>query len=382
MLPMPHRSPVRRMSATLAVSAASAAFLLAQTPDSLAYPINTSRPVVTGKLAVGQTLTATTGTWTDSTASPIARYEYQWRGCVDVEYCVIALQGEGDHLTIPAEVEGDQIALTVIAYDEEGKMGIGTAEETAPIPYTTTRYIVSEQVSGSGSVTGAADEQTGWLEALNLDCPGSCGEISYASGTSIELTAHPDSGASFVGWGGACLGVALTCSFIVSDNETVTASFTAASPPSGGPFVLPEGKEADEPGESGWPATGGAATGSDGVLGEREEAPALSVAHPPARLLGLHALHGHHLQAVVVCQQARACHLTLAVFSEAPNARLIASRSVVADQRRRTNIALTLDRAGVRLLARRRRLPATARLMLKVEGHWVSAGQAHLALTR
>lgn len=369
-----------RARAWLGLAICASAFLLAQAPSALAYPVSISRPTVTGRLAVGQTLTATPGTWTDSSGSPVVRYEYQWRGCVDVEYCTIALQGEGDRLVIPAEVEGDQISLTVVAYDEAGQQGIGTAEETAPIPYATTRYSVSENVSGGGSLTGAADEQTGAWEALNLDCPGACGtNYPYTPGTSVELTARPAPGATFLGWSGACSGTAPTCSFVVSTDETVAASFTPAPLPSGGPLPVPE----NGPSDAGAPAAGGAAAGtgalgSDGVLSEREEASA-SVERPPARLLGLHAPHGRRLQALLACQQKQPCRLTLNVSSEA-GARLVASHSFTLAPGQRTSIGLLLDHAGARLLSRRHRLSVTARLMLRDGGREIAVGAEHATL--
>jgi Divergent InlB B-repeat domain len=374
--------PMMLVRAWIGFAICAGVFLLAQVPSAQGDPINTARPTITGKLEVGQTLTVNPGTWTDPT-SRIVRYEYGWGRCVNGE-CLAATFGNGPELTIPPELDGEQTAVGVIAIDEAGKEGFAYSEETAIITDNIAHYAVSEQVSGGGSLTGAANGQTGAYENLNLDCPGSCGETSYASGTSIELTARPEPGAAFLGWGGACSGTAQTCSFVVSANVTVTASFTPAPLPNAGPLPVLEGREADEPGESGGPAAGGAAAGasvlgSEGTLGQGEVL-ASSVRRLPARLLGLRALRGRHLQAALACQQAKACHLTLALSSEAPGARLVASRSITLQGGSLAHVGLALNREGARILARRRRLPVTAHLVLHEGGRSVAVGGAHLTL--
>ena len=48
---------------------------------------------------------------------------------------------------------------------------------------------------------------------------------SYASGTVVTLTATPDPGSPWVGWGGACSGTAATCTVTMNANLSVTANF-------------------------------------------------------------------------------------------------------------------------------------------------------------
>lgn len=48
---------------------------------------------------------------------------------------------------------------------------------------------------------------------------------SYASGTVVTLTATPDAGQPWVGWGGACTGTATTCTLTMNADKSVTANF-------------------------------------------------------------------------------------------------------------------------------------------------------------
>ena len=63
-----------------------------------------------------------------------------------------------------------------------------------------------------------------------INCGASC-EYSYATGTTITLTAVPDQGQAFTGWTGACTGSALTCTVTLSAARATTATFGAASAP-------------------------------------------------------------------------------------------------------------------------------------------------------
>jgi len=48
---------------------------------------------------------------------------------------------------------------------------------------------------------------------------------SYAPGTVVTLTATPDPGFPWIGWGGACSGTATTCSVTMNANLSVVANF-------------------------------------------------------------------------------------------------------------------------------------------------------------
>lgn len=74
---------------------------------------------------------------------------------------------------------------------------------------------VTDSGNGKGTVTSSP---------AGISCGGTC-TASFASGTSVALTATPAAGATFNGWSGACSGKG-TCSVVLNANTTVGASFT------------------------------------------------------------------------------------------------------------------------------------------------------------
>jgi hypothetical protein len=72
--------------------------------------------------------------------------------------------------------------------------------------------------TGSGSVTSSPS---------GINCGSDCFQ-RYAAGEEVELTATPDSGSTFSGWGGACAGAG-TCSVSMDASRSVTATFAPGS---------------------------------------------------------------------------------------------------------------------------------------------------------
>ncbi len=71
--------------------------------------------------------------------------------------------------------------------------------------------------AGTGTVTS---------NPAGIDCRATCNG-QFPQGSTVNLTAAPDSGSVFAGWSGDCVGTGL-CSLI--QNATVTATFNIASP--------------------------------------------------------------------------------------------------------------------------------------------------------
>ena len=359
-----------RLRGMLAAASFVGALLLMAPPSAYAEPVNSSPPVISGALEAGQAVTASTGTWTDT--SPIVSYAYQWLRC-NASVCTNIDYANSNPYTLPWSFAGSQAEVTVTATDAQGESSFATSEETDVIANGPS-YTVSESVSGNGSVTGfeTGPEATGKTTDANLACPGACGaRYSYLPGTEVELIATPAPGSAFLGWaGGACSGSAPTCSFTLSSNEAATATFSgqAISTP-----VLPLGPESRaggaEPPSAGAPSMGG------------WEPPAPSAAGVSARLRSIH-YRRRHLQAEVMCEEVSPCRLSLVLFAGSRGAQaMIARRSFTIPPRLSARISLALDREGERILARRRRLPVTTRLMLSGAGHTSVVEQGRFTLT-
>ncbi len=357
------RSLVRRTGATAALCAASAALALLAPGSAQAAPVSTAPPAISGALEVGQTLTASTGTWTD-TSSPVTSYAYQWQRCLQ-ELCTDIDGATSSTYTLTQSDLDEQVDVVVTATDAEGALEDAASGMTDLIGPASGSggdlYPLGEAVTGPGSVSGEAAP----LGASDPDlaCPGSCGAGSaYAPGTTVRLIAQPAAGAAFAGWEGACTGTSPICTVTLgAADQTVTAIFvtTGASQSS-----------------SGGEGMGAQAAATAGVVPPPAMSPRL-----PARLLGLRA-HGRRLWALVACEQtASACRLRLSLLVGAAGAQgaqaMLAVRSFTVAPGQRARVALALGRMGVRLLDRRRRLRLTVRL-----GAGTGEGVATVALDR
>ncbi|MFZ8984047.1 MAG: InlB B-repeat-containing protein, partial [Steroidobacteraceae bacterium] len=99
----------------------------------------------------------------------------------------------------------------------------------------TTRYTIAVTVSGPGSVTSSPS---------GINCSSGTCSAKFPSGTSLTLSAAPGPDADFTGWSGASCSGTGPCTFTVTSNQGVTASFEAAPPP---PPPTPVGQPAARP---------------------------------------------------------------------------------------------------------------------------------------
>jgi len=99
-------------------------------------------------------------------------------------------------------------------YNGTGAFAIGETED-----YPFVKYRLSVWVAGNGTVTS---------DPPGINCRKDSGPCSaeYAAGTVVNLTADPDPGESFIGWGGDCSGSNATCSVTMSEARSVYATFT------------------------------------------------------------------------------------------------------------------------------------------------------------
>jgi hypothetical protein len=79
-------------------------------------------------------------------------------------------------------------------------------------------YFLNVTLSGNGGVTS---------NPMGIDCGTNCSE-SYSDGTSVSLTATPDSGYQLTSWSGDCVGAG-SCNIVMSQARNVTATFEEVS---------------------------------------------------------------------------------------------------------------------------------------------------------
>lgn len=91
----------------------------------------------------------------------------------------------------------------------------------SPLPASDPPTTYTLSVTLAGSSTGSVTSKPG-----GINCGSTC-TASYASGTKVQLTATPETGAFFNGWSGACTGET-ACSLLMNKNATVTATFNVS----------------------------------------------------------------------------------------------------------------------------------------------------------
>ncbi|MFH1866716.1 MAG: fibronectin type III domain-containing protein, partial [Patescibacteria group bacterium] len=84
-------------------------------------------------------------------------------------------------------------------------------------------------VTKLGNGSGTVFEGTVLEEGSVINCGTKCSASFLNNSQSITLTATPDHGSMFTGWGGNCSGTGLTCSLVMNTSKNVTASFTTST---------------------------------------------------------------------------------------------------------------------------------------------------------
>lgn len=82
-------------------------------------------------------------------------------------------------------------------------------------------HVLTVSKNGSGTVRSSLS---------GIDCGGTCA-ATYTDGTAVSLSAAPDNGWTFSGWGGGCSG-SDGCTVVVRADTTVWATFAPPPPPS------------------------------------------------------------------------------------------------------------------------------------------------------
>ena len=166
-----------------------------------AAPVNTAPPTVTGTPQVGQTLTASNGTWSNS---PTA-YSYQWLRCnTSGGSCVSVANGAQKTYTLVSADAGHQMRVRVTASNADGNASaesdptatVTARSGTAGAPRATDRPIVSgtpEQgevlTTDDGSWTGNPTSFAYQWQRCEADNIVSCANIPSATSKTYTLSA-------------------------------------------------------------------------------------------------------------------------------------------------------------------------------------------------
>ena len=103
-----------------------------------------------------------------------------------------------------------------------GELGDAVGAQNAAANLDVNALTVS--VAGNGNVSSSDKIYS---------CPNSCYGV-YNPGTTVTLTAKANSGNTFSGWAGACVGNAATCTVVLNAESSVTATFAAVVGGGGG----------------------------------------------------------------------------------------------------------------------------------------------------
>ena len=191
-------------------------------------PASTSSPAISGSPVVGNTLTASDGSW----SGPVSSYAYQWLRCDSSGNACASFDGatSSSYRVVSADV-GDTLRVGVTASNNNGSSvatsdatSVVTAAVTVSGPTNTSPPTISGTPTVGQTLTGSSGTWSGsptsyayqWKRCDSAG--GSCGNISGATSTSYGVTSSDT---------GYTVRLAVTASNS-SGSSTATSSQTAA----------------------------------------------------------------------------------------------------------------------------------------------------------
>jgi hypothetical protein len=169
------------------------------TPPS-SPPANTSKPTITGSAVVDQTLTASTGVWTNSPTS----YSYQWQSCA--ESGCSAVGSNSYSYTVQSSDVGHTIDAIVTASNSAGASQPATSDPTATVVAAPADFTISAPAtasvrrSHSTKLSVNANPQNGFASPTTMSVSGLPSGVSptwsqnpVIPGTPVTLTLRASS---------------------------------------------------------------------------------------------------------------------------------------------------------------------------------------------
>jgi FG-GAP-like repeat/Divergent InlB B-repeat domain len=150
-------------------------------------------------------------------------------GSPSVQPVVRLLLGNGDG-TFQAQQDislaATPYSLSVGDFNGDNSPDVAIANENNSIAVLLNTKIASNEFA-LAVTTGGGGTGTVTSSPVGIDCGGAC-KANFLGGTTVMLSAVPDSGSTFSGWGGSCAGAA-TCALAMNSNASVSANFTLSS---------------------------------------------------------------------------------------------------------------------------------------------------------
>ncbi|MGH3136425.1 MAG: hypothetical protein ACRDPV_08030 [Gaiellaceae bacterium] len=157
-------------------------------------PRNTELPTISGNVAVGQTLTATTGTWTESPTS----FAYQWQRCDPAGANCSSIAGAVSQAYATADADvGSTLRVSVTARNAAGAAtavsaptgvvsAAGAPISTSPPTISGTPQVGQTLTAGTGSWTGGPTSFAIQWQRCNASATG-CVDVAGATATTYVL---------------------------------------------------------------------------------------------------------------------------------------------------------------------------------------------------
>jgi hypothetical protein len=143
------RTAARLLAASVAVTAALALAGTGRTAVAAA-PVNTAPPTISGTPTVGQTLTASNGTWNNTPTS----YAYQWLRCNGGgNNCASVSNGTQQSYTLVGADAGHTMRVRVTATNADGSASAQSAQTNTVAPVTST---AAPKNTSAPTITGTA----------------------------------------------------------------------------------------------------------------------------------------------------------------------------------------------------------------------------------
>ncbi len=167
-------------------------------PVTVAPPVNTAPPMISGTVQDGQTLTASTGSWT---GTPPITYTYQWQSCDSLGSGCLNVPGAtgSSYRLAPSDV-GNTVLVVVTASNAAG-VPVSTASATSAVataasPVNTAPPVISGTASDGQTLSASTGSWTGTppiaysYQWQSCDSSGAnCSNISDANAATYALGA-------------------------------------------------------------------------------------------------------------------------------------------------------------------------------------------------